>query len=300
MESIIKPVPYDYFTTRNVMYQLKDKFPFINIKTIGKSVIGKEILSLVIGKREQYVLIAASFHGKEWITTPISLLFAQRLSYALANNKELAGINARRAFYDRGLIIVPMVNPDGVDIAINGESACMKNGIKCKQLCNGEFEKWSANARGVDINHNFDAGWEILHKMEQQQGIYGPSMSKYGGQRPESEPETVALTDLCKRINFSHVMALHTQGEEIYWHYGSKTPEKSRRMANILSASSGYVLSEPTGTASHGGFKDWFINTFAKPGFTVEIGRGESPLPVNELYSLYLQIEEMLMLTLIM
>ena len=64
--------------------------------------------------------------------------------------------------------------------------------------------------------------------------------------------------------------------------YGEKNPPESERLARIFSASSGYTLIKNSGLASHGGYKDWFIEKFNRPGFTVEIGKGENPLPLQD------------------
>ena len=76
--------------------------------------------------------------------------------------------------------------------------------------------------------------------------------------------------------------ALHSQGEEIFWQYGDKKPPRSETIAKILAAASGYRLVDNTGLASHGGFKDWFIEYFNKPAYTIEIGKGKNPLPVRD------------------
>ena len=119
------------------------------------------------------------------------------------------------------------------------------------------------------------------------------------GDYPESEPETRALAELCRRIPFRHAVALHTQGEEIYWRYGDHTPPQSYLMAQVLGAVSGYAVADPSPTAAHGGFKDWFIDTFRRPAFTLELGRGQNPLPLREFESIYAKAREMLLLSLL-
>ena len=148
----------------------------------------------------------------------------------------------------------------------------------------------------MDLNHNFDAGWTALHEQERAAGILGPAPTRYGGPHPESEPETAALVRLCRATPFRLVLALHTQGEEIYWRYGDRTPPRSRMMAEVLAASSGYTVASPEGLAAHGGFKDWFINTFARPGFTLEMGKGRNPLPLTDFEQLYAKAREMLLI----
>lgn len=295
-QSIIRPEEHDFCRVRDKIYALKGKYPFLKLGVIGKSVLGRELYSLQIGTAKETVLYAGAFHGQERLTTLVLLRFAEALCHALQEDSELSGVSARRALFGRSLLIVPDVNPDGCDAALCGAKACGSAAARIYQLCEGDFSVWNANARGVDLNHNFDAGWEILHEMERRAGIYGPAPRRYGGPRPESEPETCALTALCRQTDVRTVMAFHSQGEEIYWSYGEHTPPRSRRMAEILSASSGYAMEEPMGLASHGGFKDWFIEKFGRPGFTVEIGRGKNPLPPADLETIYPRIEEMLLL----
>ena len=69
-------------------------------------------------------------------------------------------------------------------------------------------------------------------------------------------------------------------------------------MGKILSQTSGYKLSSPEGLAVGGGFKDWFIKTFNKPGFTIEIGKGKNPLPISDFDSIYKKLEKMLTISL--
>ena len=299
MGHLVQAVEHDYSVTRDEIYTLLGKYPFLQLEKIGKTGMGKELLALRIGRREQYVLYAAAFHGTERISAAVCLRFVERLCRAILIGSDIAGVPVRRVFADRGLLALPMVNPDGVDIAIHGEKAADPGG-RIKRLCGGHFELWNANGRGVDINHNFDAGWQELRAAEEAAGIFGPGPTRYGGPRPNSEAETVALCELCRRYPIAHVLALHSQGEVIYWHYGTHTPEKAKRMANVLSASSGYALEEPMGLAAHGGFKDWFIREHGRPGFTVELGRGRNPLPPQELDGIYRRVEEMLMLSFIL
>ncbi len=300
MDSLIKPREYEYKELCEVMYALKGKYPFARLRRFGKSVIGKEIIGLEIGSGVSKVIFAGAFHGMERLTATVLLRFAETLSEAIATHGDCAGVDARQGILGKSLIVIPVVNPDGYDIALKGVSGAGNQAAKINRYCGGDFHRWNANARGVDINHNFDAGWEQLRKIEWEMGIHGPAPRRFGGYSPESEPETVALTMLCRNEEISHVLAFHSQGEIIYWNYGENTPGKAKKMARILAASSGYALEESMGISSHGGFKDWFIKEFSKPGFTVEIGKGENPLDPSELESIYARIEEMMMLAAIM
>ena len=159
---------------------------------------------------------------------------------------------------------------------------------------------WQANARGVDLNHNYDAGWEALHRMEREAGITGPGPTRFGGPCPESEIETQLVTALCRRVPFRRALAFHSQGEEIYWNFGPCTPACAYPLGRVFAMSSGYLLSAPEGLAVGGGFKDWFLSCFGRPAYTVEIGRGKNPLPLSDLSAVYSRLEEMLLLSVLL
>lgn len=300
MDSVVISKEYTYSERQAVIDFLCEKYKFIKRLSIGRSCMGKNIIALKIGESKSYSLITAATHGSERITSTVLLMFVSELCKAITLGKNIEGVNVRKGMLGRGVIFVPCVNPDGCDISLLGKSACGQKAQEFSNLCRGDFKKWNANARGVDINHNFDAGWEILRKKEISLGIVGPGPTRYGGIRPHSEPETNALVDLCRNTNIRHVLSLHSQGEVIYWTYGNKIPNKARGMAEIMATTSGYALDVPVDIATGGGFKDWFIKEFTRPGFTVEIGKGKNPLPANEAYKIYKQIRELLMLSTIM
>lgn len=300
MSKIINSIDYDYINVKQNIRMLVEKYPALQYGVIGRSCVGRDIPMLKIGRAREYALFAAAFHGSERITCSLLLRFTEELCEALENDTEFSGLNARRAFNGRGLIIVPLVNPDGCEIALHGPSGSGYLDGAVRSIGGTSFEKWNANARGVDINHNFAAGWHELKELELKNGITGPSMTRFGGYSPESEPETIALTQLCRTARIRHVLAFHSQGEVIYWSYRDKEPPKAKKMAQIMATSSGYALDAPMGLAVGGGFKDWFISEFNRPGFTVEIGKGKNPLPSDDLDIIYPQLKEMLILSAIM
>lgn len=280
MNYITKPSVMTAENQRNMIFSLKKAYPFLNVRLIGKSLCKRGIYCLSIGRSENPLLIAAGFHGQEWLTSLAALRFTEML--LRAKSRGLTLWETSIACISREVIIVPCVNPDGVQIAINGIDGAGRYAESVSKIQAASTEKWSANARGVDINHNFDAGWQELRSMEIDSGILGPSPRRYGSYAPVSEPETAAIVDLCKMRKPRMALALHSQGEEIFWEYGENRPRRSLELARIFSAASGYELVENSGLASHGGFKDWFIDFFNKPAFTIEMGKGENPLPLSD------------------
>lgn len=300
MDCIVTSKEYTYRERQEAIKKLCQKYEFLSKFNIGKSCQGKDITALKLGKCDSYCLITAAIHGSERITATVLLMFIEQLCRAYKHNGSIEGLNVRKGMLGRGVIFVPCVNPDGCDISLLGERACGTNAQIFSNLSKGNFKKWNANSRGVDLNHNFDADWEILREKEKMLGIIGPAPTRFGGFRPHSEPETIALVELCRKVNISHTVALHSQGEVIYWTFGNSILPKAKKMAEIMATSSGYALDVPISIATGGGFKDWFIKEFSRPGFTVEIGKGENPLPAKDAFCIYKQVRELLVLSCIM
>ena len=300
---LVTPQPVDYGVVRGLCIALRGRYPTLRSACVGRSVLGREIPALVLStgpNTEQQVLLAAAFHGQEWLTALCALRLCEELCAALRAGIPLCGIPVTKALRGRQIWFVPMVNPDGVEIARYGSGAAGPFAAAAAAAGADVPGLWQANARGVDINHNFNAGWEEMQVLAQKNGKISPGARQYSGPIPESEPETRGLTDLCRQHRFRHVVALHSQGEEIYWTYGEHTPPQSRMMARVLGAASGYRVTQPEGMASHGGFKDWFIQCYHRPGFTIELGQGKNPLPVAEFEQIYDKAREMLALSVLL
>ncbi|MDD3766076.1 MAG: M14 family metallocarboxypeptidase [Eubacteriales bacterium] len=268
---------YDYCQLKKDIDVIKKNFPFIDVDVIGKSVNGRNIYSLRLGKGEKKILYNAAHHGLEWITAKLLMKFVFDYAKSYIKGVRLKGYNIRKLHERVSIYIVPMVNPDGIEIS-------------------KEMKMWQSNARGVDLNHNYDAGWEEYKELAEKEGIGVPSHTRFPGAHPESEPESKALADFTRRINPEYVLAFHSQGQVIYWQYQDYFPPNSLEIAQKLSAVSGYKLDLADGLSSYSGYKDWFIKEFGKPGYTIEVGAGENPLPIEQFDGIYSDILEMLVM----
>lgn len=264
---------------------ISDKYSFVKIFPIGKSMCGRKINALSIGNRKNATLYACTFHGMEWINTLLIFHFFEELCCAYRERKIIYDVNVFEVLNKQGLVVLPCVNPDGVEIQIHGSSSCKKYEKLINRITN-DTKHWQANARGVDLNHNFNAGWQQLRKLETEQGIVGPAPTRFGGRRPFSELETMALCNFCLREKFRFVIAFHSQGREVYCSYGD-TPQKSVELGEMFSKYSGYKLANPPEIATGGGFKDWLIGYMKVPAITVETGLGENPLPASDYLAEY-------------
>ena len=304
--SIIR-VPYNYdvvdtniYYTSAIMQRdivgLKARYPFLEISSAGRSVLDKDLSVIRIGLGENTVFYNASHHAVEWITTPVLMKFIENYARSYVLGGEIGGYNTRRLYENSSIYIMPMVNPDGVDLAIDGlkrDNPYYDDLLKW----NGgseDFSRWSANIRGVDLNHNYDAAWEQSTEAAELAGITGPGPTRYGGPKPESEPESAAVADFTRSNNFSLVKAYHSQGEVIYWNFMNMAPPEAFEIGRQLSLLSGYLLDTPEGLAGFAGYKDWFIKQYRRPGYTIEVGRGINPLPLSQFDSIYASCEGML------
>lgn len=282
-----------------ILSALCASYPFLHRRTLGKSHAGRRLECLHIGGKEKPVLLAAAFHGMEWLTSLVLLKFAETLCRSLESGSPVRGYRLS-PLKNRGVFLLPCVNPDGVEISLHGAAAAGPFSETVERACGKDTSFWQANARGVDLNHNYNAGWTALHELEQNSGITSPGCTRFGGPFPESECETRLVTALCRSVPFRRALAFHSQGEEIYWEFGPCTPPEAYLLGRIFALSSGYTLSFPSGLAVGGGFKDWFLSAFCRPAFTVEIGQGKNPLPLSDFAAIYHRLEEMLLLSVLL
>lgn len=220
--------------------------------TIGKSFENRQIFCIRYGSGPKKVFVNGAHHALEWLTSALLMRYAGSLE-----KKEP----------EHSVFIVPMMNPDGVEKVKRDNSVV-----------------WQANARGVDLNHNYDAGFEKGKEMEEEYGIYGPGPTRFGGMYPFSEKETAAMRDLTVREQFDLALCYHSQGEVIYYRYEDKGyPELAKKFAELT----GYETDETEGIASYRGYKDWFLKEFDKPAFTIEVGLGRNPLQYSQLNGIW-------------
>ena len=295
---MIKNEEITYEKLKNLLSELSFSSPALQLSYIGSSVLGREIPLITLGDEsaKRSVLYCATHHACENICTSLLVKFIREYAFLCENGSSCYQINVGCLNKMRKIYIVPMLNPDGVEYRLNGVGE--NNPIKDRVVAyNGgeDFSLWQANARGVDLNHNYNAFFDEYKKLEKEREIT-PGKTKYSGEYPESEPETSALCNLIRHIQptLDGVITLHTQGEEIYYSSRGKIPKKSVHVSKILRKITRYSLGEPSDTACFGGLTDYLINTYDIPSFTVECGRGKNPLPYSDVDKIYADIREML------
>ncbi|MBE7083952.1 MAG: hypothetical protein E7373_05075 [Clostridiales bacterium] len=213
-------------------------------RVIGQSVKGKPIYAFAVKKTKRpTVLVQCAIHAREFVTAKLCLLLA-------------------KDFYSRGkkgtVWFLPMLNPDGVEMVINGD------------------QLYKANANGVDLNVNFPAKWG-----KGKSNVFIKGAENFVGESPLSEPETRSLCDFTLEILPDMSISYHSKGEEIYWEFfqNDKTLNRDKRLAEVASKLTGYPLVSVKGSC--GGYKDWCIEHLKIPALTIEVGSDSLSHPIN-------------------
>lgn len=267
------------------------RYPYIGILPIGKSVGGTPIWCLRLGSGPVSVCYNASFHANESITTPVLLRFAEELLGAYEAGETYRGVYPAQLFSAYTLYLIPLVNPDGVDL-VNGTLADDLLYRQAQQIAQQYPDipfpsGWKANIRGVDLNLQFPAGWEQAKAIKYAKGYDKPAPRDFVGTTPLSAPESIAVYDFTRSRELSLILAYHTQGEVIYWKYLDYEPRDARRIADYFADASGYRVEETPSASGYAGYKDWFIQTYDRCGYTIEAGIGTNPLPMAQFPQIY-------------
>lgn len=270
---------YSYENMMNDLDALKKKYSLILCATdepvLGKSVEGRDIPAVKLGRGRHKILVCATLHAREYITTNYIMYFIEKYAKAYCKNDTIGKYNVRELLDNVTFYIVPMVNPDGVNIVQNGfEKSQFKDSLEkmCYRDCIEPVHRsWKSNAKGVDINRNFDYGWS------RKDECLEPGSSGYNGPEPLSEPETKALADFAKQVKPEAVVAFHTQGEMLYL---SEPDDVAKSIAQKLLESTNFTkepIDPPYGSFQD--FVDYHFNVFYA---CVELCPYVGPFPYDE------------------
>ena len=139
----------------------------------------------------------------------------------------------------------------------------------------------------MDLNLQFPALWQNAKSIKYSQGYTIPAPRDFVGPAPLTEPESLAIYNFTLKHNFRLILAYHSQGETIYWKFQNYNPQDSLTIGEKFAKVSGYSLEETPYNSSFAGYKDWFIQNYNKPAYTIEVGNGENPLPTSQFDKIY-------------
>jgi len=250
------------------MFWFREKY--VKLMVYGHSVGGRPLYAVQVGEGNRRVMVTACHHANEWLTGLCLWAAVEAYVHDIQNGD----ISAVSGFAETTVLAVPWVNPDGAGLLTGLGTA------EEYAMLSSPPERWKSNLHGVDLNLNYPAGWERAVETKAASGFKGPGPGNWPGAEPLSEPETAALARLTRKLSPHTVVALHSQGEEIYANFGSLWPSGTKKIARSMENALGYPVLMTPPESDAAGYKDWFIQEFERPGFTVELGLGENPLPL--------------------
>ena len=292
MDIVQTDIPITWQRCNQIILELVERYPFCRTEIIGATAFQRQLRTLVIGTGPRKVFYSAAHHANEWITTLVLLQYAEELAQAIETGGTVYGVDAKALANAVTIYMVPMVDPDGVDLvtgAVEPGSIPYETARSLAEFYpNIAFPSgWKANLLGVDLNLNYPAGWLMAREIKFSQGFTRPGPRDYVGRAPLGQLESRAMTEYTELLDPDLVLAYHAQGKEIYWQFQEYEVPGAQELGQLMADASGYRLADVPYNSSFAGFKDWFIQNFRRPGYTIEVGQGENPLPLEQFPEIY-------------
>lgn len=234
----------------------------LRVRSIGRSWENRtiwliHITNFEVDRLKPSILIDGAHHGNEAICLEVCLFYAKYLveGYFMGEVEGFPsyGYSIRRLVDERNIYIIPLVNPDGHARCPTAEY----------------YADARKNARGVDLNRNYDFYWE--------EGDGNPHSPVYHGPAPFSELEAKAVRDFVLSHNINIYLSYHSGIEFmlIPWTY-SQMPTIEHplyiKLAEEASIMAGFT---PFGLwrlyPAAGSSMDWVYHAKKALSFTVEV-----------------------------
>lgn len=270
-----------FFELKKDINSLVATYPFLNLRTLARSNLGREIYSITLGKANEYVYFLAPFCGNEGLISTLILRFLEELAFSLYKGEEMAGVNIRKATVGKGIIFIPIINPDGQEIALKGYTAASYLCDTVKHNTNTPHDQYKYNLRGVYLENNF-----------YKSAVGAPYKNNFGGYSAFSESESLSIAENLRRFKPRQVVCLNKKDEKVGV-FAPQNNNRTKEMADIIKA----IYPKPQEFKMNDkSFYSWVKNEFSAPCFTV----GLSGITENTLMEYYNFIKELLVLMLIM
>ena len=280
---------YSYGEYKKDLKQLQKKYPeYCQVNVIGKSADDRNLYEVVLGNAEakKHLVVIANLHAREYMTTQLCM---KQIEYYLGQyNKKISGKKVSAVLDKVAIHYVPSCNPDGTAISQYGFNAIRNKTLRAQlKKMPGSSRTWKANARGVDLNRN----WNVAFRRAGTRGSAG-----FHGNSPASEPEVKALVKMVNKIEkkgkIVGVVSYHSTGSIIYGKCAGQATASVRkqttRMYKTAQSLTGYRLM-PTESLSYAGgcSREYFLYKRRIPCITLEVGRNSCPLGIGEFSSIW-------------
>ena len=238
-----------YALSTQIIQELAETYPGFRVKELTQTAFGRSVWAVEIGEGERHVLYSAAHHANEWITTPVLLKFLEQLAQAAQSGGTLFGVPAEALLNDTTFHVVPMVNPDGVDLVTGALEQDTYPYRKAEEMAEVYpdipfRDGWKANLLGVDLNLQDPAGWLQAREIKFSQGYTHPGPRDYVGRAPLNQKESLALARYTEEVDPALVLAYHSQGKVIYWQFEDYEIPGARELGEEFARVSGYTLDD--------------------------------------------------------
>ena len=251
----------------------------VRVGSIGSSVEGRDLVLIEFGKGEKKIFVCGAHHAREYISTTYLMYAIDRFAYMYKTGVNETGYNIKEILDNVTFSIVPMVNPDGVNLVQNGITAVQNpDKVAAMHITEGRengYRAWKANINGVDPNWNYDKDW-----FKSREKATSPASTGYNGEVPNSEPETQAVSAYVDSYPFEAFLSMHTQGKLLYWAEDITNPTN---LGALIQRDTGFSLireDTPQKLSGVGGsFFDYVFRKYGKATMTVELCNYIGPKP---------------------
>jgi len=251
----------------------------VRVGSIGSSVEGRDLVLIEFGKGDKKIFVCGAHHAREYISTTYLMYAIDRFAYMYKTGMNETEYNIKDILDNVTFCIVPMVNPDGVNLVQNGIAAVQNpEKVSAMRITEGKengYRAWKANINGVDPNWNYDKDW-----FKSREKATSPASTGYNGEVPNSEPETQAVAAYVDSYPFEAFLSMHTQGKLLYWAEDITNPTN---LGALIQRDTGFsLIREDTPKKLNGvggSFFDYVFRKYGKATMTVELCNYIGPKP---------------------
>ena len=243
----------------------------LELDSAGLSVEGRELLLIRLGKGDKKIFLCGTHHAREYITSSYIMKMTEEYAKSYTAGSKFAGYDVKALLEKVTLYIVPMVNPDGVNLVNNGIKAVSdQDTVAAMAMVKKTYREWKANINGVDLNRQYPADWD-----EKYDNVGKPASENYKGTASATEPEVKAMMELSENNNFILAASFHTKGNTIFWADSGTVKaipgvqDMVKRLVSLTKYTMEPVSQKPSVYGA--GFENWFRLRFSRPGLCIEL-----------------------------
>lgn len=268
---------YDYKKLMLEIDTYMNKYNFLSVTGICKSILGQTVYALTLGEGKCVVTYVGGEEGCDVISPSLLLRFVRDVCSLYEEKGTVFGFSIESILKNYTFLIVPMLNPDGCIYCtegINDNNPLKERSLK---LNNGksDFSTWKGNARGVELKYN-----------------YSLADSEY-----ELEPEVGNLCNFFKYGMTPDILVAFQASDcsdgAVYYGEG----ESENKIAVALSQMSGLKRNFRENEASKIMLADWAIKELGAAAFSIDLpnfNSGSQKQFDDKSFSLYTKMRKLL------